>query len=219
MENMFEELATAVLLTGLAVLLFLGNVRATVIALITLPMSMAISLLAMVPLGMTLNSSTLIGLLLSIGRLVDDSIIDVHSIERHLRMGKSPKEAAVDGIVEVQLAVLAIAFMLCVALLPLAFSGGIVQQMFEGIVWTMILAQLASAFVAFTLLRQPAPGPQRLQVCGLRDIGERLRVTREQFEADRVPRYYIPRDEAERANVIQMQAMTESRTWRPVARA
>jgi HAE1 family hydrophobic/amphiphilic exporter-1 len=151
MENMFEELATAVLLTGLAVLLFLGNVRATVIALITLPMSLAISLLAMVPLGMTLNSSTLIGLLLSIGRLVDDSIIDVHSIERHLRMGKSPKDAAVDGIVEVQLAVLAIAFMLCVALLPLAFSGGIVQQMFEGIVWTMILAQLASALVAFTL--------------------------------------------------------------------
>jgi HAE1 family hydrophobic/amphiphilic exporter-1 len=151
MENMFEELATAVVLTGLAVLLFLGNVRATVIALITLPMSLAISLLAMVPLGMTLNSSTLIGLLLSIGRLVDDSIIDVHSIERHLRMGKSPKEAAVDGIAEVQLAVLAIAFMLCVTLLPLAFSGGIVQQMFEGIVWTMILAQLSSALVAFTL--------------------------------------------------------------------
>ena len=151
MDNMFEELATAVLLTGLAVLLFLGNMRATVIALITLPMSLAISLLAMVPLGMTLNSSTLIGLLLSIGRLVDDSIIDVHSIERHLRMGKSPKEAAIDGITEVQLAVLAIAFMLCVALLPLAFSGGIVQLMFEGIVWTMILAQLASALVAFTL--------------------------------------------------------------------
>src|SRR5512145_1956854 len=151
MNNMIEELGMAVFLTGLAVLLFLGNVRATVIALITLPMSLAISLLAMVPLGMTLNSSTLIGLLLSIGRLVDDSIIDVHSIERHLRMGKSPKEAAIDGITEVQLAVLAIAFMLCVALLPLAFVRGIVQLMFEGIVWTMILAQLASALVAFTL--------------------------------------------------------------------
>jgi len=151
MDNMFEELGTAVLLTGLVVLLFLGNVRGTLIALITLPMSLGIALLAMVPLGMTLNSSTLIGLLLSVGRLVDDSIIDVHSIERHLRMGKSPKEAAVDGITEVQLAVVAIALMLCVALLPLAFVGGIVQLMFEGIVWTMILAQLASALVAFTL--------------------------------------------------------------------
>jgi HAE1 family hydrophobic/amphiphilic exporter-1 len=100
---------------------------------------------------MTLNSSTLIGLLLSIGRLVDDSIIDIHSIERHLRMGKSPKDAAVDGITEVRLAVLAITFMLCVALLPLAFSGGIVQFMFEGIVWAIILALLASALVSFTL--------------------------------------------------------------------
>jgi HAE1 family hydrophobic/amphiphilic exporter-1 len=100
---------------------------------------------------MTLNSSTLIGLLLSIGRLVDDSIIDSHSIERHLRMGKSPKQAAIDGITEVRLAVLAITFMLCVALVPLAFAGGIVQFMFEGIVWAIILALLASALVSFTL--------------------------------------------------------------------
>jgi hydrophobic/amphiphilic exporter-1 (mainly G- bacteria), HAE1 family len=113
--------------------------------------SLGMALLAMVPFGMTLNSSTLIGLLLSIGRLVDDSIIDIHSIERHLRMGKSPKEAAIDGISEVRLAVLAITFMLCVALLPLAFSGGIVQYMFEGIVWAIILALLSSALVSFTL--------------------------------------------------------------------
>jgi HAE1 family hydrophobic/amphiphilic exporter-1 len=151
MDNMVEELVVAVLLTGVVVLFFLGNIRGTLISVITIPVSLGMALLAMVPLGMTLNSSTLIGLLLSIGRLVDDSIIDIHSIERHLRMGKSPKEAAVDGISEVRLAVLAITFMLCVALLPLAFSGGIVQFMFEGIVWAIILALLASALVSFTL--------------------------------------------------------------------
>lgn len=151
MDNMVEELVIAVLLTGLVVLLFLGNLRGTLISVITIPISLGMALLAMVPFGMTLNSSTLIGLLLSIGRLVDDSIIDIHSIERHLRMGKSPKEAAVDGISEVRLAVLAITFMLCVALLPLAFSGGIVQLMFEGIVWAIIFALLASALVSFTL--------------------------------------------------------------------
>ncbi len=151
MDNMVEELVIAVLLTGVVVLLFLGNVRGTLISVITIPISLGMALLAMVPLGMTLNSSTLIGLLLSIGRLVDDSIIDIHSIERHLRMGKSPKEAAVDGITEVRLAVLAITFMLCVALLPLAFSGGIVQFMFEGIVWAIVLALLSSALVSFTL--------------------------------------------------------------------
>ena len=103
MENMVEELVTAVLLTGpRRAAASWATSGARVIALITLPMSLGITLLAMVPLGMTLNSSTLIGLLLSIGRLVDDSIIDMHSIERHLRMGKSPKEAAIDGITEVQ---------------------------------------------------------------------------------------------------------------------
>jgi HAE1 family hydrophobic/amphiphilic exporter-1 len=151
MDNMAEELVAAVLLTGVVVLFFLGNVRGTLISVVTIPVSLGMALLAMVPLGMTLNSSTLIGLLLSIGRLVDDSIIDIHSIERHLRMGKSPKDAAVDGISEVRLAVLAITFMLCVALLPLAFSGGIVQFMFEGIVWAIILALLSSALVSFTL--------------------------------------------------------------------
>jgi len=151
MENMVEELVIAVLLTGVAVLFFLGNIRGTLISMITIPVSLGMALLAMVPFGMTLNSSTLIGLLLSIGRLVDDSIIDIHSIERHLKMGKSPKDAAVDGISEVRLAVLAITFMLCVALLPLAFSGGIVQFMFEGIVWAIILALLSSALVSFTL--------------------------------------------------------------------
>jgi HAE1 family hydrophobic/amphiphilic exporter-1 len=151
MENMVEELVVAVLLTGLVVLFFLGNARGTLISLITIPVTLGMTLLAMVPLGMTLNSSTLIGLLLSIGRLVDDSIIDIHSIERHLRMGKSPKQAAIDGINAVRLAVLAITFMLCMALLPLAFSGGIVQFMFEGIVWAIILALLSSAVVSFTL--------------------------------------------------------------------
>lgn len=151
MDNMVEELVVAVLLTGLVVLFFLGNIRGTLISVITIPISIGMALLCMVPFGMTLNSSTLIGLLLSIGRLVDDSIIDIHSIERHLKMGKSPKDAAVDGISEVRLAVLAITFMLCVALLPLAFAGGIVQLMFEGIVWAIILALLSSAMVSFTL--------------------------------------------------------------------
>ncbi len=151
MSNMLEELVVAVALTGLVVLLFLGSLRGTLISVITIPISLGMALLAMVPFGMTLNSSTLIGLLLSIGRLVDDSIIDIHSIERHLRMGKSPGQAAVDGISEVRLAVLAITFMLCVALLPLAFAGGIVQLMFAGIVWTIVFALLASALVSFTL--------------------------------------------------------------------
>jgi len=150
-KNMVEELAVAILLTGVAVLFFLGNWRGTVIAMAAIPTSLAMALLGLVPLEMTLNSSTLIGLLLSIGRLVDDSIIDIHAVERHLRMGKDPKTATIDGITEVRTAVAASTLMLCLALAPLLMVGGIVQQMFRGLVWPIILGLLASFLVSLTL--------------------------------------------------------------------
>ncbi|MCL5283214.1 MAG: efflux RND transporter permease subunit [Armatimonadetes bacterium] len=150
-HNMVRELVAAIIMTGIAVLFFLGNWRGTLISVITIPISLSMAVLVLVPLGMTLNSSTLIGLLLSIGRLVDDSIINIHSIERHLRMGKAVKEATVDGVTEVMLAVAASTFMLCLALSPLLFVGGIVQLMFVGLVWPIILGLLASFLVSWTL--------------------------------------------------------------------
>ncbi len=151
LRNMFEELGVAILLTGIAVLFFLGNWRGTLIAMTAIPVSLAMALLALIPMGLTLNSSTLIGLLLSIGRLVDDAIIDIHSVERHLRMGKDPVSATVDGITEVRMAVAAATLMLCLALLPLSLSGGIVQDMFVGLVWPIIFGLLASFLVSLTL--------------------------------------------------------------------
>ncbi|MHB9037382.1 MAG: efflux RND transporter permease subunit [Armatimonadota bacterium] len=150
-KNMFDELGLAILLTAIAVLLFLGEWRGTLIALITIPISLAMAITALTPLGMTLNSGTLIGLLLAIGRLVDDSIIDIHAVERHMRMGKDPKTATIDGIAEVRLAVIASTVVLVLALAPLLFSGGIVQLMFVELVWPIIMALLASMLVSFTL--------------------------------------------------------------------
>ncbi|MHB1462456.1 MAG: efflux RND transporter permease subunit [Armatimonadota bacterium] len=150
-KNMFEELGVAILLTAIAVLLFLGEWRGTIIALITIPISLAMAITCLVPLGMTLNSGTLIGLLLSIGRLVDDSIIDIHAVERHMRMGKDPKTATIDGIAEVRLAVIASTIVLVLALAPLLSAGGIVQLMFVELVWPIIFALLASMLVSFTL--------------------------------------------------------------------
>lgn len=150
-HNVWHELTVAVLLTGIAVLFFLGEWRGTLIAMITLPTSLAMAVLMMLPLGMTFNSGTLIGLLLSIGRLVDDSIIDIHAVERHLRMGKDPKTATMDGIAEVRVAVIASTLMIVVALMPPLFSGGIVQLMFVELVWPLIFGLLASMLVSFTL--------------------------------------------------------------------
>ncbi|MCC6442479.1 MAG: efflux RND transporter permease subunit [Armatimonadetes bacterium] len=150
-ENMFHELGTAILLCGIAVFFFLGEWRGTLIAITAIPTSLALAVLGLIPMGMTLNSGTLIGLLLSIGRLVDDTIIDIHSVERHLRMGKDAKTATIDGIAEVRLAVLASTFMIVLALSPLLFSGGIVQLMFVELVWPLILGLIASMLVSFTL--------------------------------------------------------------------
>jgi HAE1 family hydrophobic/amphiphilic exporter-1 len=150
-DNVWHELAVAILLTGIAVMLFLGEWRGTLIAMVTLPTSLALAVLMMLPFGMTFNSGTLIGLLLSIGRLVDDSIIDIHAVERHLRMGKSAKQATIDGIGEVRLAVIASTIMIVLALTPLLFSGGLVQLMFVELVWPLIFGLIASMLVSFTL--------------------------------------------------------------------
>ncbi len=150
-KNMQHELLAAIILTGLAVLFFLGEFRGTAIALTAIPTSLALALLAMVPLGMSLNSSTLIGLLVAIGRLVDDAIIDIHAVERHLRMGKDRRQATIDGISEVRRSVLAATIVLIIALIPLMVSGGITQLMFEGLCWPIIFGLVASYFVSMTL--------------------------------------------------------------------
>lgn len=150
-HNVWEELAVAVLLTGLAVLFFLGEWRGTLIAMVTLPTSLAIAVLLMVPFHMTFNSGTLIGLLLSIGRLVDDSVIDIHAVERHIRMGKDVKTATIDGIAEVRAAVIATTLMIVLALSPLLFAGGLTELMFVELVWPLIFGLLASMLVSFTL--------------------------------------------------------------------
>lgn len=150
-DNVWHELAIAILLTGIAVLLFLGEWRGTLISMVTLPVSLALAILLMAPMGMSFNSGTLIGLLLSIGRLVDDSIIDIHAVDRHLKMGKTPKDATVDGISEVRVAVLATTLMIVIALTPLLFSGGLTGLMFYELVWPLIFGLLASMLVSFTL--------------------------------------------------------------------
>jgi len=150
-DNMIHELVLAVILTGLAVLLFLGEWRGTLIALTAIPTSMAMTLLFMAAFGFSLNSSTLIGLLISIGRLVDDAIIDIHAVERHMRMGKDVKTATIHGITEVRKSVLAGTIVLVIALIPLLVSGGITQLMFEGLVWPIIFGVVFSYIVSMTL--------------------------------------------------------------------
>lgn len=150
-HNMWEKMIIAALLTGLLVLFFLGEMRGTIIAMVAIPTSLAMALIAMAPVGMSLNSSTLIGLFIAIGRLVDDAIIDIHAVERHMRMGKDRRQATIDGISEVRRSVLGATIVLIIALIPLMVSGGITQLMFVGLAWPIIFGLVASYIVSMTL--------------------------------------------------------------------
>lgn len=149
--NVWLELLLAVTLTGGVVWFFLGEARGTLIALATVPTALALTLLCFVPLGLSLNSSSLIGLLLALGRLVDDTVIDLHAVAGHRAGGKSVRLAALDGCSEVRPAVVSATLVLALAMLPLTWCGGLTQDMFEGIVWPFLVSLGASLLVSLTL--------------------------------------------------------------------
>jgi len=150
-ENLVHELTIGLLMTGFVLLMFLGEWRATLIAITVIPLSLLIAVLGIIPHGMSLNSGTLVGLLLAIGRVVDDTIVDLHSVERQLRLGHAIKDATIEGIGEVRLAVMTATFTIVMGLSPLLFCGGITQLMFVELVVPHLYALLASMMVSFTL--------------------------------------------------------------------
>ena len=150
-KNMVEELIISVILAGFVLLVFLEDVSATAIVMTSIPTCLGLAVLLFAPMHLSINSSTLIGLLLAIGRLVDDSIVVIHAVHRKLGEGFSPARAAVEGTVEVILPIAAATGVMVLALVPLLASGGITQIMFVGLVWPIVLALLASLLVSVTL--------------------------------------------------------------------
>jgi len=136
------------LLAVLVVWLFLKDWRATFISAVALPLSIIPAFLGMEYLGFSLNGITLLALSLVVGILVDDAIVEVENIVRHLRMGKTPYQAAMQAADEIGLAVVATTFALVAVFLPTAFMSGIAGLFFKQFGWTAALAVLASLVVA-----------------------------------------------------------------------
>ncbi|HUY41880.1 MAG TPA: efflux RND transporter permease subunit [Candidatus Dormibacteraeota bacterium] len=151
MRNMLEELILSVILAGVVLLVFLEDVSATFIVMTSIPTCLSLAVLLFAPMDLSINSSTLVGLLLAIGRLVDDSIVVIHSVHRQLDEGKSPARAAVDGTMQVIVPIAAATGVMILAVVPLLMSGGITQIMFLGLVWPIVFALLASLAVSVTL--------------------------------------------------------------------
>ncbi|MDR3028100.1 MAG: efflux RND transporter permease subunit [Acinetobacter sp.] len=136
------------ILAILVVWLFLRDWRATIIAATALPLSILPALIGMYYLGFTLNTVTLLAMSLVVGILVDDVIVEIENIIRHLRMGKTPYEAAMEAADEIGLAVIATTFTLIAVFLPTAFMSGIAGKFFVQFGWTASLAIFASLLVA-----------------------------------------------------------------------
>jgi multidrug efflux pump subunit AcrB len=136
------------ILAVIVVWLFLRNWRATVVSAVALPLSVLPAFIGMAYLGFSVNIVTLLALSLVIGVLVDDAIVEVENIERHLNMGKTPYQAAMEAADEIGLAVIATTFTLISVFLPTAFMSGIVGMFFRQFGWTAALAVFASLVVA-----------------------------------------------------------------------
>ncbi len=136
------------LLAVLVVWLFLRDWRATFVSAVALPLSVIPAFIGMHYLGFSLNVVTLLALSLVVGILVDDAIVEVENIVRHLRMGKSPFQAAMEAADEIGLAVIATTFTLVAVFLPTAFMAGIPGKFFKQFGWTASLAVFASLVVA-----------------------------------------------------------------------
>jgi len=136
------------LLAVLVVWLFLRDWRATIVSAVALPLSVIPAFAGMYLLGFSINIITLLALSLVVGILVDDAIVEVENIVRHLRMGKSPYQAAMEAAEEIGLAVVATTFTLIAVFLPTAFMSGIAGRFFKQFGWTASLAVFASLVVA-----------------------------------------------------------------------
>jgi multidrug efflux pump subunit AcrB len=139
------------ILAVLVVWLFLRDWRATFIAATALPLSVIPAFIGMHYLGFTLNTVTLLAMSLVVGILVDDAIVEIENIVRHLRMGKTPYQAAMEAADEIGLAVIATTFTLIAVFLPTAFMSGIPGKFFVQFGWTAALAVFASLVVARVL--------------------------------------------------------------------
>ena len=144
MTLLFEGAALAVLV----VWLFLRDWRATLVATTALPLSIIPTFWLMSLLGFTLNGVTLLALSLIVGILVDDAIVEIENIMRHLRMGKKPFQAAMEAADEIGLAVIATTFTLIAVFLPTAFMSGVAGKFFVQFGWTAAIAVFISLVVA-----------------------------------------------------------------------
>lgn len=150
-DDVYETILIGIILTIFVVYFFLGSARSTIITGLALPNSLLGAFILLAVAGFTVNIMTLLALSLAVGLLIDDAIVVRENIFRHIEMGNSPIQAAIEGTKEVTMAVIATTFTVIAVFLPIAFLQGVVGQFFKEFGLTICFALLISLFDALTM--------------------------------------------------------------------
>ena len=150
-RNVEHELLTTIALVVMVIYLFLRNIPATLIPSLSVPLSLAGTFAAMYALDYSLNNLTLMALTIATGFVVDDAIVMLENIMRHIEKGESPRKAAIEGAGEIGFTILSLTASLIAVLIPLLFMGDVLGRLFREFAMTLTLAILVSALVSLTL--------------------------------------------------------------------
>lgn len=185
-NDVMESMIFGGLLAVAITFLFLQNTRATIIGAIAIPTSVVATFFLLKMMNFTLNNMSLMGLSLAVGILIDDAIVVIENIYRHMELGKSPMEAARDGTSEISLAVMATTLSILAVFVPVGSMNGIVGQFFKQFGLTVAFAVAFSLFVALTLT--PMLSAYWLkggheQTAGQRGRKSRIKIFLDRFEA------------------------------------
>src|SRR5699024_7206658 len=151
-NSVLFDLGLAVVLVGLIMLFFLHSLRNAAIVMTAIPLSLIGTFIGIYLLGYTLNLMSLLGLSLVVGILVDDAIVVIENIHRHLEMGKNRVRAAYDGTREIGFTVMAITLVIIVVFLPIALSSGLVPNIIGQFCMVVVIATLLSLLASFTIV-------------------------------------------------------------------
>jgi hydrophobic/amphiphilic exporter-1 (mainly G- bacteria), HAE1 family len=150
-HEILKTFIEALILVTLVVFLFLQNIKATIIPMLTIPVSLIGTFIFFPLLGFSINTLSMFGLVLAIGIVVDDAIVVVEAVIHHLEHGLEPKEATIQAMQEVSAPVIGIALILSAVFVPVALLGGLVGSMYKQFALTIAISVLLSAFNALTL--------------------------------------------------------------------
>ena len=146
-----KTLAEAAAIVIVVIFLFLGNLRSTFIPIVTIPLSLIGVMIALMALGYSINLLTLLALVLGIGLVVDDAIVVVENIHRHIEEGMTPFDAAIRGAHEIALPIIAMTITLAAVYAPIGFVSGVTGVLFREFAFTLAGAVIVSGFIALTL--------------------------------------------------------------------